>query len=132
MAGILSYLRTHRWQRRALTASFALVVGVATALVLYPVVEDWLLIADLGDADPKVRIPAIDRAIVGATRSAATLRRIEARLDTDDDVQFDAIVTVLERLGSSTPTRATRSTWTGCGRFASPRRELPRPRCRRG
>jgi hypothetical protein len=99
MTAIGSYLRSHPWQRRLLTGSVALVVGVASALVLYRPIRDRRLIRRLASDDAQRRAQAIREAAALAAARPAFIGRLENALGTDDDRLFEAVVTVLRRLG---------------------------------
>jgi len=99
MLALWSYLRRNRWQRRLLTASLALVLGGAAAVLAVPHVRDYLLLRDLGSADYAVRTAAIRRGIQLAAQSPRTVRRLDAALADADDRTFLAIVTVLKLSG---------------------------------
>lgn len=99
MGRIIGYFRAHKVQGWLLTALVGVVLGVVAALLAYPHVVDYMLIRDLGSRNPAVREDAINRAHVAAKRTPRTLRKLNAALDTDDDVQFAAIATALDRAG---------------------------------
>ena len=84
----------------------AVLVGLITALGLYPHVSDYLLIRALGSENLTRRTVAILRATAEAKRSPRTARRLENALKTDSDVRFGSIVAVLRYLGRfDTPQR---------------------------
>ena len=99
MGRLLDYFRRHKLQGWLLTALVGLVLGVLAALLVYPHVHDYLLIRDLGSRDPAVRERAINRAEVAARVTPRTLRKLNAALDSDDDIQFAAVATALNRAG---------------------------------
>lgn len=92
------YLRTHRWQRRLLTATVALIAGLLAALAAYPTVQRELLLRRLGSDDPAVRAGAIARAVERAEQDPRLLRRLEEALETNDDAKFLAVAEVLRNL----------------------------------
>jgi hypothetical protein len=98
MRQALRYLRRHPWQRRALTAAVAMVLGMTAAVLVYPIARDHLLIRDLGSDDPRVRSDAAAELAAIARRSQATLHRLERALGTDSDARFSALAAVLVRL----------------------------------
>ncbi len=99
MGAFLRYLRDHPWQRRALTGSLAVLVGLLTALLVTPVARDWLLLRDLASDNPRVRARAIQRAAQRAAESPATLARLKQALDTPDEQLFHAVAGALTALG---------------------------------
>ncbi len=99
MAGIRSYFRAHRWQRRLLTAALALLLGALAAVLAGGYVLDTLLLCDLDSPRPSVRAKAIGRAVARASDRPATLRRLNEALDDASDRQFVAIVSALRWLG---------------------------------
>jgi len=106
MARIWTYLRGHRWQRLVLTALVGMIAGLILALLVYPHVQDWLLIRDLGSDKAGVRDKAMFRAELAAKTTPRTLRKLLAALDTDDDALFGAVATSLDRAGKfRTPDR---------------------------
>ncbi len=99
MGVIGQYFGKHPWQRRATTASLAIVAGMLAAVLLYPYVHGVLLIRDLADDNPDRRAQAVIRAAAAAERDPRFYSRLEAALATDNDTQFAAIVAVLRRIG---------------------------------
>ena len=98
--GVMSrYFREHPWQRRALTASAALLLGLVAAVLLAPDLTDYWLIHRLGDSRASVRERAIQQAAGAAGRSQRTVRHLNEALDTDSDTRFAAIVTALNSGG---------------------------------
>ena len=98
MRVLLAYFRAHPWQRRVLTGLLAAIVGFGVALLMLPWVEDMRLIAALGSPSAARRERAIARAVERARGRAAFLRRLEAALDSADDVQFAAAAEALTRI----------------------------------
>ena len=94
-----TYLAQHPWQRRLLTVSLAMTTGLIAALLLYPHVLDYWMIHELGDENPVAREGAIGRAVITASTSPRFTRRLAEALDTDDDLKFEAVARVLNRLG---------------------------------
>ncbi|MCD4699023.1 MAG: hypothetical protein K8R91_00410 [Phycisphaerae bacterium] len=106
MGAILSYFRQHRWQRRAVTGMAAAILGVVSAWVAMPIVRDLQIIDMLGAEDPLQRRHGITLAISDAPHRPELIKRIESRLDSAGDVQFSAMVDVLNRMGKfRTPAR---------------------------
>lgn len=106
MGSVIAYFRRHRLSRRILTLALAAIVGLTAAIVLYPRVTDWLLIRRLADRDPGRQAQAVLRAEFAAQRSQRFVDRLEAALETADDTQFAAVVSVLRRTGRfQVPTR---------------------------
>jgi len=99
MPALAAYFRKHRWQRRLLTGSTALLLGGLAALVALPHVRDYLLLRDLASDRAAVRAAAISRAVERAGESPRTLRRLNEALDDASDRQFAAIVAALKWLG---------------------------------
>lgn len=93
------YLAQHRWQHRLLTVSLALTIGMIAALVAYPHLLDYWMIRELGNENPVARELAIRRAVNTAWTSPRLTRRLGEALDTDDDLKFEAVARVLNRLG---------------------------------
>ncbi|MGC9454308.1 MAG: hypothetical protein ACP5HU_05540 [Phycisphaerae bacterium] len=98
MKALLAHLRTHRRQRRLLTAAVALTAGLLAAVLGYPLIREYLTIHRLGSEDPRVRARAVARATELASDSPRMVRRLEAALETDDDEQFLAVAQVLRNL----------------------------------
>ena len=98
MGVILSYFRQHRWQRRAITSMAAAILGVVVAMVVMPIVRDLQIIDMLGAEDPLQRRRGITLAVSYASHRPELIERIESRLDSAGDVQFSAMVDVLNRL----------------------------------
>lgn len=76
----------------------ALGIGALVAILTYPYIRDQLVIRELGDENPNVRINAIFRARNLARASEATVSRLNDALDTNNDVQFAAIASVLKAI----------------------------------
>ena len=95
MRQILRYFREHPWQRLAVSLSAALAAGAGIALVATPIVTALILLRRMGSEDPLVREDAVLRAMERARESPATVRRLDAALDTDSDLRFATIATVL-------------------------------------
>jgi hypothetical protein len=93
------YLAAHRWQRRLLTISLSLTTGMIVALLLYPHLQDYWMIRALGSEDPVAREVAIGDAVIVAAATPRFVESLEDALDTDDDLKFEAIARVLNRLG---------------------------------
>lgn len=84
----------------------AAIAGVITALVAMPVVRDLQIIDMLGAEDPLQRRQGVALALADAPHRPELIERIESRLDSAGDVQFSAMVDVLNRLGKfHTPCR---------------------------
>ncbi|MHC4295307.1 MAG: hypothetical protein ACYSTL_06955, partial [Planctomycetota bacterium] len=106
MRSLIRYLRAHRWRRRVLTVTLALLGGLLAGVIIYPRLADRALLRDLGSEDSETRTSAILRATALADRSPEFLQRLEATLDTKNDTQFEAVATVLRRVGKfRIPTR---------------------------
>jgi hypothetical protein len=102
----LTYLHRHPWQRRFLTVGLAMVLGLLAAIIVYPHWRDYILLRELGSRNPQVRYKAIEQAAAAVKKSPRTADRLVAALDTDDDVQFFAIVRALNAAGLfATPDR---------------------------
>ena len=99
MRQILRYFREHPWQRLAVTLSAAAAVGLVAAMVAVPIITDLLLIRRMDSEDPAVRELAVIRAVHKGKKSEATVRRLDAALDTDSDTKFAALATALNQLG---------------------------------
>ena len=99
MKVILRYFRQHPWQRRALTGSMAAILGVVLAWIIWPGVRDRNIINMLGSKDPQRRLKGIAQAVAVGRVCPELIERIEKKLDSADDLQFSAMVTVLDRLG---------------------------------
>lgn len=99
MARLISYMRQHSIQRRLLTTSLSLAVGLLAALLAYPYLSNSLLIGRLASRRPAVR----EAAIAAAARLAGSSPRLAARLgealDSDDDVLFLAAARALCQAG---------------------------------
>jgi len=98
MGTVSRYFREHPWQRRAVTSSATLLIGLMTAILLYPHLMDYWLVHRLGDARASVRERAILQAIAAAENSQRTRNRLSNALDTESDTRFVAIATVLNSL----------------------------------
>ncbi len=89
-----------------MTGLTAAILGVAAAWVAIPIVRDLQIIDMLGDEDPLRRERGILLAVSVAEDRPQLIERIETRLDSAGDVQFSAMVNVLNRLGKfRTPAR---------------------------
>jgi len=100
LRSILRYLRIHPWQRRAVSFGAAVIIGAIVAMVAYPRLSDYLLLRSLGSKDPAVRYRAIEAGVAAAKAPGRTREFLEAHLETESDVQFGAIATVLKRVGA--------------------------------
>jgi len=98
MGAFLRYFRDHPWQRRALTASVAIIIGGLTALLMFPYVRDQLLIRDLSGDDQDARDEAMGYLTNLAREFPDTLARLNDALDTDDDLQFRMVAAILRKL----------------------------------
>jgi len=106
MGTIRQYFRAHRWQRRVVTATAAIVAGLGAAIILYPHAREFWLIDRLGSDDPRTRATAIAEATAVARTSSRMVRRLQGALADSDDTHFVAIATVLKNLGAwNSPTR---------------------------
>ena len=99
MNPFFSYFRQHPWQRRALTFLVSLVIALAAAITLWPVIDDHLLIRRLGDESDPRREQAIREAAAQIRKSPATRRRLQRALRTTDDRRFYGIASALNRVG---------------------------------
>ena len=89
-----------------MTGLTAAILGVAAAWVAIPIVRDLQIIDMLGDEDPLRRERGILLAVSVAEDRPQLIERIENGLDPAGDVQFSAMVNVLNRLGKfRTPAR---------------------------
>lgn len=98
MALLLQYFREHPWQRRALTALLAVVLGLIAALAWYPRHVDRELLEQLKASDPATVDQAVDTATSRARQKPRFRRLLETQLATKDNGQFLAILQILERL----------------------------------
>jgi len=99
MKVIVRYFRQHPWQRRVVTGSMAVILGVILAWIIWPSVRDRSIIELLGSEDPNKRMRGIVQAVAVGKVCPELVQRIERKLDSADDVQFSAMVEVLNRLG---------------------------------
>lgn len=99
MRVLLKYFRQHPWQRRALTASVAALLGVLGAWVAWPTFRDLHVAALLGSHDPLRRQRGIVRAVELGKDRPALVERLAGRLDSAGDMEFSAIAEVLRQLG---------------------------------
>ncbi len=99
MPALVTYFRTHPWQRRLLTASLALVLGATTALLCLPWYRDTMIIREMDSPDAKVRSQAIFKALGRASQDPATAGRLESALAGASHRQFQALVQTLHILG---------------------------------
>jgi len=98
MGALLRYFRDHPSQRRALTASLAVAIGGLVALLMFPYVRDRLLIRDLSSDDAAVRDQAMMQLTNLAREYDDTRARLVDALDTDDDLQFRAVASILRAM----------------------------------
>jgi hypothetical protein len=89
----------HPWQRRLVTASLALVIGAAAAVLCLPWFRAAMIIRDMDSPDAKVRTRAVLRAISLADKDSAIVGRLESAMDGASDRQFHALVRALQILG---------------------------------
>ena len=99
MPALITYFRAHPWQRRLLTASLALVLGAASALLLLPWYRATMIIRNMDSPDAKVRAHAVFQALGQADKNPAIIGRLESALDGASDKQFQALVRTLQILG---------------------------------
>jgi hypothetical protein len=99
MPALVTYFRTHPWQRRLLTASLALVLGAASALLLLPWFRATMIIRDMDSPSAKVRARAVYQALGQADKDPAMIGRLESALEGATDRQFRALVRTLQTLG---------------------------------
>jgi hypothetical protein len=99
MPALITYFRTHPWQRRLFTVSLAIMLGAAAAVLCLPRFRDAMIIRDMDSPDAKVRTRAVMRAVTQAGEDPATVGRLESALDGASDRQFKALVRALQTLG---------------------------------
>jgi hypothetical protein len=99
MPALITYFRTHPWQRRLLTASLALVLGTGAALLLLPWYRATMIIRDMDSPDAKVRARAVYQALGQVETDPAIIGRLESALAGASDRQFQALVRTLQVLG---------------------------------
>ncbi len=98
MGAIVSYFRTHPWQRRVLTAMAAIILGLIAAIIAFPHYRDYTIIRDLGSSDESVRTDAIQHALYLAEHDERFLGRLYDSLDTESDAKFKTIMGILSSL----------------------------------
>lgn len=103
MGRTLQYFRQHRWQRRLATFVLAAGLGVLAAMVALPILRDRQMIDQLGQADPAGRERAIARVVNQAKTRPELIGRLEAALNTPDDVRFFAVARALVQLNRFDP-----------------------------
>jgi hypothetical protein len=89
----------HPWQRRLVTASLAIVIGAAAAVLCLPWFRAAMIIRDMDSPDVKVSTRAVLRAISLADKDSAIVGRLESAMDGASDRQFHALVRALQILG---------------------------------
>jgi len=99
MKTMILYLRTHPGQRLALTVSFTAMLAAALAVLLNPVIGDYILIHRLTSSNPKMRTASAERLALRAISSPRALARLETRLATKNDDKFVAAARVLNMIG---------------------------------
>ena len=99
MPALVTYFRTHPWQRRLVTASLALVLGAAAAVLCLPWFRATMILRDMDSPDAKVRTLAVLRAVGQADKDSAIVGRLESAMDGASDRQFHALVRALQILG---------------------------------
>jgi len=96
---LVRYFRQHPWQRRALTASLAAILGVSAAWVALPVIRDRQIFDLLAAEHPMDQQRGIAWALRVAADDPVWTDRLERALPTAPDRLFAGIVEVLNRLG---------------------------------
>jgi hypothetical protein len=91
------------WQKRLLSLTGVAILACVVTLVVYPMISDYRTLDKAAHGDPEERTDSLQLLINRATHSPATVRRMQRKLQSDDDATFTAAVTVLSHAGQFDP-----------------------------